>query len=156
MSDDLTPTEAEMLRQEVAALTVTLAGLGRELKNVLTSEQAREIFPTREENRKVRRRVAMTILSSVVLALILAIGGDNYAIRTCFLGSSAQHRPGGFCNVLFPGFDATTKESQQRLAQFNDLLAAIPANRHALDVQAREIARLQHEVAVLQRRVAGH
>jgi polyhydroxyalkanoate synthesis regulator phasin len=149
-------SETDMLRQEVAALTVTLAALERKLGDVLTVEQAAQRFPSRDEARRSRRRTAVTVLVSVLIAVGVAIGGDNLAIRGCFLGSSGASHESTVCNLLFPGYNASVRVGNERLRKFSDVLASIPANAQTNRDQQAQIDRLRREVADLQRRVGRH
>jgi hypothetical protein len=149
-------SETDMLRQEVAGLTVTFAALERKLGDVLTVEEAKSQFPTRQEARRTRRRTAWTVASSVLIAFVVTLAGDNLAIKHCFLGSTSSQHPSLFCNTAFPGYNHVMHEQQARLDQFDKLIATIPANAQRNREQSAQIAQLRREVADLRRRVGRH
>ena len=80
----------------------------------------------------------------VVVAMLGALLVENTAINRCFITP-----PSGFgrrvCGVVFPGYASAMATSDQRAAQFAELLEAIPRNQ-------QDLAELKARVEKLERR----
>lgn len=135
---------SEALRQEVEALNATLTALYGKMELLLTKDEATETFPTREESTRVRKRVALTILTSVFIALLVTMFANNFAITRCFLSGSSNSST--VCNTLFPGYNKAMKVNNERLDKFDELLQQIPSNKVTNDQQAKDIAEIRRIV----------
>jgi hypothetical protein len=138
------PTRSnDELRQEVAALTTTLQGLGDKLVAVRRGHEA-QIKALADDTRKARRHTVWTIIISVLIALVASIGGNNYAVTHCFLsGKLGGLQHSALCNTLFPGYNSATDLNRAEVRKFNQLLREIPKNIKENRQQDRRLNHLE-------------
>jgi hypothetical protein len=146
ISADSTPEE---LAQAATALNVVLLSIDHRLKDIPKT------YITKGEATRRRRTFFATVVTSVLVAVAVVVGINNYAITRCFLTTSPSQSAA--CNRFFPGYNRVEKKAATQQAQFKSVLDQIPVNQativtlqqqvirqqRQIDEQAREIARLQ-------------
>lgn len=135
--------ENSKLLQEVGALAAALHSLEKKLDDAVTVEQAQRFI---EDNARIRKRVAFTIVASVLLAFFATLTVNNVAITRCFLTGAQRHS--AICNTVFPGYNEAVDEGNDRLRKFNQLLKQIPLNVRKNKEQDDRLDRLEKKVGV--------
>lgn len=141
---DKAATAAENLRQETAALAVTLQSIDKRLQSAISRDEVEEQFLTKQQSREVRRRIVVSVVIGMLVTVLTMLGLNNYAIGRCFFNGERGLDPSDrLCNTLFTGYDDVAEQQNETLKEFGELVSQIPVNKANIEELERRIAELE-------------